>query len=219
MAGIVVNVKECEELAPGVLKKNSKTYYIQCVIAKTWHYCNAERLEKLIKRFGDAELVGANYVSREAKQQQKEKDVKRRLPTLERGKYESNKAFMARRALARQEAEQTVREQTSEKRTYTYLPKPPFDTSNININGGEIKARTQHAFDLMSKTDEGTFVCIHPSTIEKNSGYCNDCPWWNSCRVGMKEWKKFAEQPRRWKELKDNEFKSTEIDYEYNVIT
>ena len=35
----------------------------------------------------------------------------------------------------------------------------------------------------------------------------------------MKEWKKFAEQPRRWKELKDNEFKSTEIDYEYNVIT
>jgi len=215
--GIEINVKDLKEIAPGVMKKNSKTYYIQCVIAKTWHYCNAERLQKLIAKFGDAELVGANYVSREAKQTQKEKDVKKRLPTIEQGKYESKKSFMARKASARMEAEQIVRETTSEKRTYTYLPKPPFDTSNININGNIARARTLHAFDLVSKTDTGTFVCVHPSTI-LDRGYCNGCPWWNVCKVELKEWQKYEEQPNRWKDLKDKGFKATGADYEYEAL-
>ena len=75
------------EIAPGVRQKNEKTYYIQCSIKGTWHYCNKARLDKLTQKHGTVELIGTTYVSREgkadlrAKEPPKEKKRKRRETT------------------------------------------------------------------------------------------------------------------------------------------
>lgn len=71
MSGVKVNMEKCTELVPGVLKKNEKTFYIQCSVNKTWHYCNKDRLNRLIAKRGNIEEVGKTYVSRAAKAAQK----------------------------------------------------------------------------------------------------------------------------------------------------
>lgn len=55
------------EIVPGIFQKNEKTFYIECSINKTLHYCAKARLDKLIKKHGSLEAVGTSYISRAAK--------------------------------------------------------------------------------------------------------------------------------------------------------
>lgn len=59
--------KELEEIAPGILKKNDKTFFIVCKVSGKQCYCNAERLEKLASKYGGMDKIQDNYVSRDAK--------------------------------------------------------------------------------------------------------------------------------------------------------
>lgn len=216
-----INPKDFKEIAPGVLKKNDKTFYIQCINAGTWHYCNAARLEKLIKKHGSVEAVGANYISRNAKRTQKEEIVKKRMPKLERGKYESRKAFQRRVADARTEAEIKATQELhgKEKKAYNYLPKPPADLSAVSKNGSTILGRTQHAFKMASDPKEkGDFRCIRKDILLKNGGFCNGCSWWNVCEVPQREWRKFKEQASRLAKLQDAGLKTAPVIYKFNLL-
>ena len=66
-----------EQIAEGVLKKkeSDNTYYIQCKILGTWHYCNEERLKRLIAKHGSVESLGREYVSRNGSNKLKESGV------------------------------------------------------------------------------------------------------------------------------------------------
>ena len=58
---------ELKEIAPGILQKNEKTYYIVCKISGKHCYCNAARLEALAKKFGGIDKIAGKYESRDAK--------------------------------------------------------------------------------------------------------------------------------------------------------
>jgi len=64
---IEVNKSELTKLCDGVYKKNDKTFYIECIVNGTMHYCNKVRLDKLIKKNGSIEAIGSSYISRNAK--------------------------------------------------------------------------------------------------------------------------------------------------------
>jgi len=64
---IQIEKKNLTEIVPGIWKKNQKTFYIECKVNHTLHYCNADRLEKLRKKHGSLEIVGTTYISRDAK--------------------------------------------------------------------------------------------------------------------------------------------------------
>lgn len=63
------------EIAPGVFQKNEKTYYIECCLKGTLHYCNKERLDKLVKKVGTLAVLGSTYMSKVAKAELKAKEV------------------------------------------------------------------------------------------------------------------------------------------------
>lgn len=62
-----INRADLVEIVPGVYKKNEKTFFIECSVNKTLHYCAAARLEKLKAKAGSLEEVGTSYISKEAK--------------------------------------------------------------------------------------------------------------------------------------------------------
>ena len=167
MSGVNINVSDMTEICHGVLKKNDKTYYIQCCVNETWHYCIAARFEKLVKKYGSAEQLGKTYKSREAKQEERplviKKDRKCSIPRANLEQFEESE------------------------RTYNYLPKPPTDFSFMHKN------RSNTGYRLWSK--EGT-LCIRPGILNK-TGYCNGCPWWHDCKLEEKSWKRTREQINR----------------------
>lgn len=69
--GIEVDKSKLIQIVPGVWQKNEKTYYIVCSVLGTFHYCIKDRLDKLVAKQGSLEAVGANYISRDAKQSKK----------------------------------------------------------------------------------------------------------------------------------------------------
>ena len=74
-----------EEIASGIFKKNEKTFYIECSLKGTLHYCNKERLDKLVKKVGSLEVLGSTYMSKVAKAELKAKEVKQ-APVLKEKK-------------------------------------------------------------------------------------------------------------------------------------
>lgn len=63
--------EEMEEVAPGIFKANSKTYYIKCAVSQKLCFCSKERLDKLSKKYNGIKFVSENYISRDAKRLQK----------------------------------------------------------------------------------------------------------------------------------------------------
>lgn len=80
---MAVNLEDLEIVCPGVYKKNNNTFFIQCNVNGTLHYCIKERLDKLIKKHGTVEAVGQNYTSRAAKQEQKQCESDKRIVPIE----------------------------------------------------------------------------------------------------------------------------------------
>ena len=64
--GIDVDRSKLTLVVPGVWKKNDKTYYIECSVNGTLHYCIKDRLDKLVTKQGSMEAVGSSYISRDA---------------------------------------------------------------------------------------------------------------------------------------------------------
>lgn len=75
MAGILVDLATVTQIVPGIFKKNDKTFYIRCKINGTLHYCNKERLDKLVLRYKTIEALGIGYISREANEKVREQKV------------------------------------------------------------------------------------------------------------------------------------------------
>ena len=205
--GIEINKAECKEVAPGVLKKNAKTFYIQCTVAKTWHYCNAARLNKLKDKHGSLKAIGAKYVSRNAKKEAKAAEFEKHLNIPEQGKYQSKKSYMAQCAAARKAAEEKVK--PKRKRTYSYLEKPPMDISHLTQFTGKHRQTQEHLYPVFS--ENGT-KCIQRTIMMKNEGWCNGCPWWHICKVKLKDWQKFREQGDRMLAIGDLQFTACTYD-------
>ena len=206
-----IDIKTMEPVCDGIVRRNEKTYYIQCCIMKTWHYCNDVRLKKLIAKFGTKEDVGEQYISREGKRSQKHVAIKRKMPEIVREKYESQKAFIERKSRARQTAEKELYKETSGAVVYTYLPKPPADLSNISLHNSQIAMSRRETYPIFS--EEGT-KCIRKDIIQKNEGYCNNCPWWLYCKMELREWKKYEEQRPRTDKLSSENFQTTKLIYD-----
>jgi len=175
------DISKCTTLCKGIIQKNAKTYYIQCTIAGTWHYCNADRLDKLIKKHGTKEKIGLTYISRDAKPK---KTPKIKAPRLSKVARRSKELF------------EDMDNPEGPKRSYTFLPKPPavstlLTGANVDIYG---------VF-----SDNGT-KCIRPDLIKRNIGWCNGCKWYNICAISAKEWKKYAEQHKRLGAFREVQF-------------
>lgn len=189
-----VDIKQLNEVVPGVRKKNEKTYYIQCSVEGTLHYCNADRLEKLIKKYGSLEAVGTGYKSRNANQ----------------------KAKVVKGWRRRKKGDPTItNEEDKPKRVYNYLNDPLPDFRNL-------KARSKHGDSdarVYNISSHDGAQCLRPALVAKNEGWCNGCPWWHYCQLPLKAWKKKAEDPDRinaWNNHKNstiNYYTETERDW------
>lgn len=58
-----------KELCLGVVE-SGQAYLIKCSVSGEWCYCNQERFDKLVAKFGSQEAVGLKYVSRDGKREQ-----------------------------------------------------------------------------------------------------------------------------------------------------
>lgn len=163
------------EVVPGVLKKNDNTFYIVCTVKGTHHYCSKDRLDKLAKKAGSLEAVGASYVSREAKRVVKQ----------------------AADAKAKAEAPPKVRRQrrnsittSDEPARYTRLPGPPDGMWKSE----HVKATLARVTPILSNKGE---KCLRPDLWKQNGTYCNGCEYFNFCTNKFKEWKTYQEQGAR----------------------
>lgn len=164
---IKVNKADLEEITPGVWKKNDKTFYIQCSVLGTFHYCIKARLDKLVSKHGSLEEVGRTYISREAKKLAKEKA----LPT--------KTAINKRDEDGDSEEDSPIIERIR-------LPSAP---KSITYSGGD-----QRVGEIFSANWSR---CIRPALFRQNGNFCNGCRWYLMCKVEGRRWKLFEDQPLR----------------------
>jgi len=163
-----IDITKMEEIAVGVYKKNEKTFYIKCTVNKTLHYCNKARLDKLIKKLGSIEKIGATYISRDAKRDQKASE-----PTVK----------------SDQKAPKVEKDGSG-----FYEPGYSLQSEIFAHRKVEVKDIDRKIYKQLS--EEGT-KCIRRDCLLETDGYCNGCQWFKLCKIKAKKWKLRSNDPER----------------------
>jgi len=166
-------IEGCTEVAPGVLKKNDKTYYIQCIKSRIWCYCNDARIEKLIARYGSLKGIGQSYISRDAKQ------------------------------AARIEVPKKIKTKRGRPSKFTEVDPSTIDDSDPTKPATMMRQYLKKAIKCNNTpcdlkmgpllSDNWT-RCLRPQLFIKNGGYCNNCAWYDLCKYEVKGWKDYVGQ-------------------------
>jgi hypothetical protein len=166
-------IEGCTEVAPGVLKKNDKTYYIQCIKSRIWCYCNDARIVKLTERYGSLAGIGKSYISRDAKQ------------------------------AARVEVPKKVKSKRGRPSKFTEVDPSTVDDSDPNKPVYQMRQYLKKPYKCNNTpcdTVTGPLLsdnwtrCLRTQLFCKNGGYCNGCAWYDLCKYPDKGWKDYVGQ-------------------------
>jgi hypothetical protein len=157
---------ELKEIAPGILQKNEKTYYIVCKESGKHCYCNADRLQKLADKFGGMDKIQDNYVSRDAKRLKKAGYKKKKLAEMDPDEVVQTSKEWHKDEKRRKEERRVIREERAAERA-----KIPIDQPGDSMAPTTITRRTSIKMDDGEMMGGGS--CLRPK-------YFGD---WNNCAM------------------------------------
>lgn len=145
------------QLAPNVWKKNNSTYLLKCNETGEVKMCSADRFEKLIKKYGNVNILSEQYKSRSPKEKQTVEPVSAPI------------------AIEKQQTPQDVPTETTSNIERTFwgdqFSKCPNSSADHKV------------YNTMAEKCE----CVRPNLFRKNNGFCNGCNWFNMCTFEYKK--------------------------------
>lgn len=161
--------EELKEIAPGILKKNEKTYYIVCKVSGKHCYCNAERLETLSKKYGGVDKIQDNYVSRDAKRLLKTGTKEKKIKELG-----ADNVVEESRLIHKEKKERRARRKKKREEKAELYRKIPMDEKGPALTKDEIISKTS-ASALQEKNGIFGGMCLRPKYFNDhhNCGLCN----------------------------------------------
>jgi len=75
-----IDLTKCTEIVPGVFKKTDKTFYVKDTTTGKIVYCNKEKIDKLVTKYGSIENVGKEFTTKKTTKKPMAKNLVKSSP-------------------------------------------------------------------------------------------------------------------------------------------